>query len=170
MSDQDPISDALSPGVLSIAVISPDDQRRKAALTELSECHSGPIREFTATYPALSEVSRVIGHNFDIVFVDLDSDLEYALELVETICSRDLAIAMELDAAQGSAAEAATALIARVRKLLPEVGIPATLGALGVTRDLIPLLARKAMEDACHQSNPRPCTETDMMSLYEKAL
>ncbi|MGA3070008.1 MAG: AAA family ATPase [Terracidiphilus sp.] len=94
MSDQDPISDALSPGVLSIAVISPDDQRRKAALTELSECHSGPIREFTATYPALSEVSRVIGHNFDIVFVDLDSDLEYALELVETICSRDLAIAM----------------------------------------------------------------------------
>jgi alcohol dehydrogenase class IV len=83
---------------------------------------------------------------------------------------RDLAIAMELDAAQGSAAEAATALIARVRKLLPEVGIPATLGALGVTRDLIPLLARKAMEDACHQSNPRPCTEADMLSLYERAL
>jgi len=83
---------------------------------------------------------------------------------------RDLAVAMELDIAQGSAAEAATALIARVRKLLPEVGIPLTLGALGVTRDLIPLLARKAMEDACHQSNPRPCTEADMLSLYERAL
>ena len=62
------------------------------------------------------------------------------------------------------------ALIERLRQLLTEVGIPSTLGALGVTRDLIPLLARKAMEDACHQSNPRPCTEADMIALYEKAL
>jgi len=38
-----------------------------------------------------------------------------------------------------------------------------------VSRDLIPLLAKKAMEDACHQSNPRPCTEADMIALYEKA-
>jgi alcohol dehydrogenase class IV len=83
---------------------------------------------------------------------------------------RDLAVAMELEDSKESAAQAATALIARVRKLLREVDIPLTLGALGVTRDLIPLLARKAMEDACHQSNPRPCTEADMLALYEKAL
>ncbi len=83
---------------------------------------------------------------------------------------RDLAVAMEVADSKGSYAEAATALITRLRQLLPEIGIPVTLGALGVTRDLIPLLAKKAMEDACHQSNPRPCTETDMMSLYEKAL
>jgi pilus assembly protein CpaE len=88
------LSDALSMSVLSIAVISPDDERRQAAMTALSECHSGPVREFTAYYPALSEVPRVIGHNFDLVFVDLDSDLEYALDLVETICSHELAIAM----------------------------------------------------------------------------
>jgi alcohol dehydrogenase class IV len=83
---------------------------------------------------------------------------------------RDLAVTMELDGSQGSVAEAATALIERLRELLPEVGIPVTLGALGVTRDQIPLLAKKAMEDACHQSNPRPCTEADMIALYEKAL
>ncbi|MGD0225351.1 MAG: iron-containing alcohol dehydrogenase [Terriglobia bacterium] len=89
--------------------------------------------------------------------------------LVSEVRLRDLAVAMELDGAQGSASEAATALITRVRRLLPEVGIPETLGALGVSRDLIPLLAKKAMEDACHQSNPRPCTEADMIALYEKA-
>jgi alcohol dehydrogenase class IV len=83
---------------------------------------------------------------------------------------RDLAVAMELEGSQGSASDAATALIARLGELLPEVGIPKTLDALGVTRDLIPLLATKAMEDACHQSNPRPCTEADMIALYEKAL
>ncbi len=83
---------------------------------------------------------------------------------------RDLAIAMEIDGSGGTAGQAATALIQRLRQLLPEVSIPSTLGALGITRDLIPLLARKAMEDACHQSNPRPCTEADMIALYEKAL
>jgi len=83
---------------------------------------------------------------------------------------KDLAVAMEVAGSQESAAEAATALIARLRELLPQIGIPSTLGALGVTRHQIPLLARKAMEDACHQSNPRPCTEADMISLYEKAL
>jgi alcohol dehydrogenase class IV len=83
---------------------------------------------------------------------------------------RDLAVAMEIDGSRGTAAQAATALIEGLRQLLPEVGIPSTLGALGITRDLIPLLAHKAMEDACHQSNPRPCTEADMIALYEKAL
>jgi pilus assembly protein CpaE len=94
MSDQILISDGLSTGVLSIAVISPDGQRRKAAMIELSGCHTGPIREFTAYYPALSEVEKVIGHNYDVVLVDLDSDLEYALELVHTISSQELAVAM----------------------------------------------------------------------------
>jgi 4-hydroxybutyrate dehydrogenase len=83
---------------------------------------------------------------------------------------RDLAVAMEIDGSKGTSAEAATALIERVRQLLPEVGIPVALGALGVTRGLIPVLAKKAMEDACHQSNPRPCAEADMIALYEKAL
>jgi alcohol dehydrogenase class IV len=83
---------------------------------------------------------------------------------------RDLAVAMELVSSERPVAEAAAALIARVRDLLTEVGIPATLGALGVTRGMIPVLARKAMEDACHQLNPRLCAEADMIALYEKAL
>ena len=94
MPDQILISDGRSTRVLSIAVISPDDERRKAAMTELSGCHTGPVREFTASYPALSEVENVIGHNYDVVLVDLDSDLEYALELVHTISSQELAVAM----------------------------------------------------------------------------
>jgi pilus assembly protein CpaE len=94
MPDQFQIGDGRREGVLSIAVISPDDQRRKAALDELSGCHTGPVREFTAYYPALGEVEKVIGHNYDVILVDLDSDLEYALELVHTIGSQELALAM----------------------------------------------------------------------------
>jgi len=83
---------------------------------------------------------------------------------------RDLALALDLEGSRGSTAEAAEALVVRLRELLPELSMPSTLGALGMTRDLIPLLAKKAMEDACHQLNPRPCTESDMVALYEKAL
>ena len=82
----------------------------------------------------------------------------------------DLAIAMDLDVAEKSANDAATAVIARIRSLLKEVSIPARLSDLGITREMIPALSKKAMEDACHQLNPRPCTETDMRELYEKAL
>jgi pilus assembly protein CpaE len=94
MAEYIQIGNGQDPKVLSIAVISPNDQRRKAAMTELDGCHTGPIREFTASYPALNDVEKVIGHNYDVVLVDLDSDQEYALELVHTICSQELALAM----------------------------------------------------------------------------
>jgi alcohol dehydrogenase class IV len=96
--------------------------------------------------------------------------LPHVLEFNRPNCEdrlRDLALAMELDVSHQPAAEA---VIARVRSLLEEVGVPPHLAAFGVTREMIPALARKAMEDACHQLNPRPCTETDMAALYEQAL
>ncbi len=83
---------------------------------------------------------------------------------------RDLAVAMDLDVAGRSQAEAASAAIERIRKLLKEVGIPSGLGAFGITREMIPALAKKAMQDACRLLNPRPCSESDMIALYERAL
>jgi 4-hydroxybutyrate dehydrogenase len=82
----------------------------------------------------------------------------------------DLARALDLEAAKGTSAEAAAAVIARVRMLLQEIGVPEHLSAFGITRAMIPALSRKAMEDACHTLNPRSCTEADMARLYEAAL
>lgn len=83
---------------------------------------------------------------------------------------RDLAVAMDLDAARLTTSQAAAAAIERVRRLLMEVGVPEKLAALGVKRDMIPALAKKAMEDGCHLLNPRPVAESDMIALYERAL
>jgi pilus assembly protein CpaE len=83
--------DILSAGVLSIAIISPNDEWRTSTKKALVECQSGPIREFVTYPPSLNELARVLGQNFDIVLIDLDSDADYALDLVETICVRDLA-------------------------------------------------------------------------------
>jgi pilus assembly protein CpaE len=87
------ISDALtfSSGELSIAVISPDEQRRNAALSALSECQAGRIQEFISYPPDLNDVARFLGNNFDVVIVDVDSNPDYALDLVENICLLGLA-------------------------------------------------------------------------------
>jgi pilus assembly protein CpaE len=84
----------ISAGGLSIAVISPDEQRRGAATIALGEYQNGTIREFICYPPDLNDVSHTLGNNFDVIFVDLDSDPEYALDLVESICSHDLATAI----------------------------------------------------------------------------
>jgi 4-hydroxybutyrate dehydrogenase len=83
---------------------------------------------------------------------------------------RDLAVAMDLDVAGRNQAEAASAAIERIRILLNEVGIPCRLSAFGITREMIPALAEKAMQDACRLLNPRPCSESDMVALYEQSL
>ena len=57
-----------------------------------------------------------------------------------------------------------------LRALRKHVGLPGGLGAEGVTKADIPKLADKAMEDACHRSNPRPCTKDDLARLYAASL
>ena len=34
---------------------------------------------------------------------------------------------------------------------------------------MIPKLVEKALADACHQSNPRPCTQVDFERLIQEA-
>jgi alcohol dehydrogenase class IV len=57
-----------------------------------------------------------------------------------------------------------------VRALRKRVGLPEGLGAEGVTAADIPKLSDKAIEDACHRSNPRPTTRDDLAGLYKASL
>lgn len=77
--------------ILSVAVISPDTRRRNAATASLAECHTGPIREFTSYPPNLDDVPQMLTRDFDVVIIDLDSNAEYALNLVTSICINGLA-------------------------------------------------------------------------------
>ena len=65
--------------------------------------------------------------------------------------------------------EAIDFLVDTLGRLRHEIGIPASLRAAGVPRDALPGLADKALEDGCHQGNPRPCTRDDLLGLYEQA-
>jgi pilus assembly protein CpaE len=96
MSASTPTPDTLTlgAGILSIAVISPDEDRRNAAISALGECQSGKVQEFDS-YPAdINDVPGMLGDNFNVVIIDLDSNPEYALDLVECISVNGLATAM----------------------------------------------------------------------------
>ncbi len=63
----------------------------------------------------------------------------------------------------GGAAAALSALRQRL-------GLPGSLRAVGVDAALLPKLADKAIEDACHRDNPRPCSRDDLLGLYQACL
>ena len=79
-------SDALGANVLTIALVGPEQQRRGAIAIALAGLQAGMTREFP-TYPELDEVPRILQDGYDVVILDLDSNPEYALDLVETFCS-----------------------------------------------------------------------------------
>jgi pilus assembly protein CpaE len=86
--------DTLGSDALSIALIGPDDQRRKEAAAALLQCQGVQVREYAA-YPAtLDEVPRLLEQRNDVIIIDLDSNPEFALELVESICANGSATVM----------------------------------------------------------------------------
>ena len=78
-------SEPLGVPLLSIAIISPDEVRRNFAIRALDGSPHGRINEFVSYPPDIDSVTRVLKQSFDVVIIDLDSDPEYTLRLVENI-------------------------------------------------------------------------------------
>jgi len=68
------------------------------------------------------------------------------------------------------AGETAESFVAWLVRLKARIGIPAGLGAKGVTREHIPRLVEIAVKDTCHQTNPRPCSAADFERIFNEAL
>jgi alcohol dehydrogenase class IV len=49
------------------------------------------------------------------------------------------------------------------------IGLGLRLRDLKVPEDSLAMLASKAIQDGCHLTNPRPCTEADLLRLYQEA-
>lgn len=57
-----------------------------------------------------------------------------------------------------------------VRALRRSIGLPSDLRSQGIQESDLPRLASLAYKDVCHQLNPRPCTEDDLLALYKASL
>ena len=81
-----PETDALGANVLSVALIGPDERSRMAVADALVGSTSGVPRQLPF-YPDIDQVPKLIDLNFDVVIIDLDSEPETALDLVENLCA-----------------------------------------------------------------------------------
>ncbi|MBT5872662.1 MAG: iron-containing alcohol dehydrogenase [Candidatus Latescibacteria bacterium] len=83
---------------------------------------------------------------------------------------KDLGRALDIDVHGRSSEQSASEIIAAIDMFLREIGIPSHLSEVGVTPEMIDTLSRKALEDGCHQLNPRPCEIEDFRELYRLAM
>jgi pilus assembly protein CpaE len=86
--------DSLGSDALSIALIGPDEARRREAAKALLACAGTEVREYSAYPGSLDEVPRLLEQRNDVIIIDLDSNPEFALELVESICANGQATVM----------------------------------------------------------------------------
>jgi 4-hydroxybutyrate dehydrogenase len=101
---------------------------------------------------------------------NLHHGLANALCLPAVVDFNNAAVPDRVERIRRSVDLASNSLSGALRSLREKIGLPTGLAAEGVTKADIAKLADKAMEDACHRSNPRACTRDDMVKLYELSL
>lgn len=79
---------------LSIALIGPDEDRRRAFMNVLSGRQSTEIREFTSYPQNLEDVPQTLGTPLDVVIIDADCDPDYVFDLVARLTSASSASVM----------------------------------------------------------------------------
>ncbi len=90
----DSYPESISAKPLSVAVISPSQERRAAAVLALAGCEGSEVSEFSSYPPGLDDVPQLQEAKYDVVIIELDSNPEYALELVENIDAKGEAMVM----------------------------------------------------------------------------
>src|SRR5438270_13110173 len=73
--------DAIGSNVLSVALIGPAESRRKPIASALAALHGSQIKEYSQ-YPDIDDVPKLLEAEYDVIVMELDSDPEYALEVV----------------------------------------------------------------------------------------
>ncbi|HZZ92271.1 MAG TPA: iron-containing alcohol dehydrogenase [Usitatibacter sp.] len=92
--------------------------------------------------------------------------IDHVMRFNADACGARLAELARVCGAGSTAAD----FIAWLTALKRRIGIPERLGAKGVTREHVPHLAEIAVNDTCHQTNPKRCTRADFERIFEQAI
>ena len=98
--------------------------------------------------------------------------LPHVLKFNGKVCPdlyRNMGTAFGLDMTNTTDEEAVDKVVEAVRELSINVGIPQTLREINVTEEMIPTLAKQAINDACTPGNPRDVTVEDIIEIYKAA-
>jgi len=92
--------DSVRSNALSVVLIAPDENRRRALARALQGQQAAVAREFGA-YPNIAHLAKVTDADCDVVVIDLDSDPEVALDLVESVCSQNAVLTVMAYSSKG---------------------------------------------------------------------
>ena len=98
--------------------------------------------------------------------------LPHVLKFNGKVCPdlfRNMGASFGLDMANTTDEEAVDKVVEAVRELSVKLGIPQTLREIGVPEEMIPTLAKQAINDACTPGNPRSVTVEDIIDIYQAA-
>jgi pilus assembly protein CpaE len=76
---------------ISIVLIAPRSDRRLVLANAISTTQARVVREFNE-YPSGEALSKLIDSDCDVIWVDLDSGVAPAIELIAGICSRNMIV------------------------------------------------------------------------------
>ncbi len=117
--------DALSTNVMSIALIGPGGTYREAMAGALAGSQTNVTREFPS-YPDLDDVPQLLNADYDVIIIELDTNPEHALELVENICGNSSATVM-VYSAQADSELLVRCMRAGAREFLTAPIVPSTI-------------------------------------------
>ena len=72
---------------LNVALLGPDEQRRKAVAAALARHPGVRCHEFSSFPPKLEDLPRMLAQAYEAVIIDADSEPDYAFALAESLCA-----------------------------------------------------------------------------------
>jgi alcohol dehydrogenase class IV len=100
----------------------------------------------------------------------LDHVMRFNASVATAKMAEMASVALVRGATAMSDQDAAAAFIAWIVQIKAQIGIPAKLATVGVKTAQIDALVEVAINDICHQTNPRPCTKEDFSRIFAAAI
>jgi pilus assembly protein CpaE len=120
-------AESLSMSALSLVLIGPNDERRRAVVKALAGPQARIARELTR-YPALDDLAAVVEPDHDVVIIDIDPNPERALDVVENICGRNSAVTVMIYSARADSELLVRCMRAGAREFLTEPVLASSIG------------------------------------------
>jgi pilus assembly protein CpaE len=119
--------DSLKMDALSVVLIGPEEEQRRAIRRALAGPQGKVAREFS-NYPDVDELAELTAGDYDVIIVHLDPDPERALDVVETLCSHGSSITVIVHSAQPNPELLLRCMRAGAREFLTDPLLPNVIG------------------------------------------